>query len=133
MNHSVSSEDTAEKLIIRGVHLTITDALHAVVTGKATRLLRRNDQIVRVRIDLEFDRTQGVGKQFIAKGRIEIGGPDLMASVATEDAYASLDLLIDKLDRLLRQRHGLWKDHRNHPHPVERAEAFRKTAAPASQ
>jgi putative sigma-54 modulation protein len=127
MIHSVSTEDAAGKLIIRGIHLTLTDALHAIITEKATRLLRRNDQIGRVRIDLEFDQTGGIGKQFIAKGHIEIGGPDLIASVATDDAYASLDQLIDKLDRLLRRRRGLRKEHRNHPHPVELAAALPKT------
>ena len=127
MINSVSTEDVAGKLIIRGIHLKLTDALHAIITEKATRLLRRNDQIVHVRIDLELDQTRGIGKQFIAKGHIEIGGPDLIASVATEDAYASLDQLIDKLDRLLRRRRGLRKEYRNHPHPVELAAALPKT------
>ena len=127
MKNSVSTEEVAGKLIIRGIHLKLTDALHAIITEKATRLLRRNDQIVHVRIDLELDQTRGIGKQFIAKGHIEIGGPNLIASVATEDAYASLDQLIEKLDRLLRRRRGLRKEYRNHPHPVELTAALPKT------
>ncbi len=116
---TVSPETLAEKLIVRGVHLDLTEALRAYVANKTGRLLRHNDNIVRLRVDLELDRTASVGSAFIAKGPIEISGPDLVVSVATEDAYKSIDLMVDKLDALLRRRHGLRKDKRNHPHAVE--------------
>jgi putative sigma-54 modulation protein len=115
----VSPETLAEKLLIRGVHLELTDALRTYVAHKTSRLLRHNDHLVRLRVDLEHDKTAAVGQQFIAKGHIEIGGPDLIAAVTSDDAYKSLDLLVDKLDALLRRRHGLRKDKRNHPHDVE--------------
>lgn len=107
------------KFIIRGVHLDLTDALRQIAMEKAARLLRHNDHIIRIRLDLELDKTRGNADQFVAKGRIEIGGPDLVASAHSEDAYKSLDLLVDKLDTLLRERHGLRKDKRNHPHAAE--------------
>lgn len=107
------------KFIIRGVHLDLTDALRQITMEKASRLLRHNDHILRIRIDLEHDKTRGAKDQFIAKGRIEISGPDLIASVHSEDAYKSVDLLVDKLDALLRERHGRRKDNRNHPHAAE--------------
>jgi putative sigma-54 modulation protein len=119
-NASLARPDSiADRLIVRGIHLDLTDALRSAATDKASRLLRHNDHIIRVRVDLEYDKTRGIGDQFIAKGHIEIGGPDLLASVASDDAYKSLDLLIDKLDGLLRRRHGLHKDKRNHPQAVE--------------
>ena len=111
--------DLAAKLIVRGIHLELTDALRAAIAEKTARLLRHNDHLIRLRVDLELDKTHGVGTQFIAKGHIEIAGPDLLASVSSDDAYKSLDLLVDKLDGLLRRRHGLHKDKRNHPHATE--------------
>ncbi|MEO6245957.1 MAG: ribosome-associated translation inhibitor RaiA [Opitutaceae bacterium] len=111
--------DLAAKLLLRGIHLDLTDPLRTAAAEKTARLLRHNDHILRLRIDLELDKTHGVGAQFIAKGHIEISGPDLIASVTSEDAYKSLDLLVDKLDGLLRRRHGIHKDKRNHPHGVE--------------
>ncbi|AOS44415.1 ribosome hibernation promoting factor HPF [Lacunisphaera limnophila] len=107
------------KFIIRGVHLDLTDALRQIAMEKAGRLLRHNDHIIRIRLDLEHDKTRGNADQFIAKGRIEIGGPDLIASAHSDDAYKSIDLLVTKLDALLRERHGLRKDKRNHPHAAE--------------
>ncbi|MEY4939861.1 MAG: hypothetical protein RIQ93_1596 [Verrucomicrobiota bacterium] len=99
-------EDLAAKLILRGVHLELTDALRAIATEKAGRLIRHHGDIVRVRLDLEFDQTRSVEHHFLAKGHIEIGGPDLLASVASEDGYKSLNLLMDKLDEQLRRRRG---------------------------
>jgi putative sigma-54 modulation protein len=127
MNHQPTPETLAAKVLVRGVHLELTDALRAAATEKAARLLRHNSHIVRIRIDLEMDRTHGVGEQFIAKGHIEIGGPDLIASATTEDGYKSLDQLMDKLDGLLRRRHGQRKDHRNHPHGVDVGNGLPKT------
>jgi putative sigma-54 modulation protein len=91
--------------MVRGIHLELTPALHQAALHKAEHLLRHEDHIVRIRLDLELDRTRGAKDVFIAKGRIEIRGPDLLAQVHSEDAYKSLDLLVDKLDELLRRRH----------------------------
>ena len=110
---------TESKVIIQGIHLPLTDALRQTTLDKVTRLLRHSDEIVRIRIDIEHDKTRGTDAEFVAKGRIEIRGPDLIASEQSEDAYKSVDLLVDTLDGLLRARHGRRKDHRNHPHAVE--------------
>ncbi|MBK8856108.1 MAG: ribosome-associated translation inhibitor RaiA [Opitutaceae bacterium] len=127
MTQSKNPTDPATKLIIRGVHVELTDALRQAVEHKAERLLRHNDYIVRIRIDLEVDKTKDINHKFIAKGHIEIGGPDLIASVSSEDCYKSIDLLVDKLDRLLERRHGLRKDKRNHPHATDLDTALPKT------
>lgn len=108
-----SPADHSAKIIVRGVHLELTDALRAAATDKAARLLRHSDRIVRVRVDLEHDHTAGDPVSYVAKGHIEIAGPDLIARVASEDAYKSIDLLVDKLDRMLRERSRERADRRN--------------------
>lgn len=118
-NPPLSPDDLAAKFIVRGIHLDLTDALRAAAVDKLARLLRHSEHIIRIRVEIELDKTHDVGTKFIAKGHIEISGPDLIASVASDDAYKSLDLLADKLDGLLRRRHGLHKDKRNHPHATE--------------
>jgi putative sigma-54 modulation protein len=107
----------APKLLIRGVHLTLTDALRSALHTKAARLLRHEPRIERLRIDLEHDVTRGRAV-FVAKGHIEIGGPDLLATVAAEDGYKAVDLLIDKLDRLLHRRGELFKARRHREAPL---------------
>lgn len=107
------------RIIIRGVHLDLTDALKAIATEKAVRLVRHQEHIIRVRLDLEYDKTRDPQEAFIAKGHLEIRGPDIVASVASDDLYKSIDRLIDKLDRMLRKRACAAKTKRHHPHRVE--------------
>lgn len=105
MTQEITPEILANKVIVSGIHVELTDALKEAAHHQASKLLRHNEHIVRIRLDIEHDKTRGHGEQFIAKGLIEISGPDLISSATSEDAYKSLDLLADKLDRLIRRRH----------------------------
>ncbi len=122
----ITPEVIDAKLIIRGIHLNLTDSMKAMIHEKVGRLLRHEPRIDRVRIEVDIDRTKGSKAHFIAKGHIEISGPDLNASVDSEDAYKSVDLLVDKLDGLLRKRHSELKEKRHHPHAVELGGALPK-------
>ena len=105
MSKHPTPETSSPPIIVRGIHLDLTPALHQAAADKCARLLRHEHGIVRLRVDLELDKTRGARDLFIAKGRVEIRGPDLLARAASEDAYKSLDLLVDKLGELLRRRH----------------------------
>jgi len=83
-------EDLSAKLILRGIHLNLTDAMKAAMHEKASRLLRHEPRIDRIRIDVELDKTRSALSHFVAKGHIEIGGPDIVASVDSDDAYKSV-------------------------------------------
>jgi len=111
--------DLAAKVVVRGIHLEITGAMRAHAEGGAERRLRHDEQLIRVRIDLQHDRTRGIGDPFIAKDHLEISGPDPIANVAGDGACKSLDLLADKLDRILRDRHRAEIDHRNNSRPLQ--------------
>lgn len=116
------SPDAGAKVLLRGIHLTLTDALRDSLSAKAERLLRHEPRIDRIRIDLEHDASRGRAV-FVAKGHIEIGGPDMIAAVASEDAYKAADLLIDKLDRLLHRRGELFKTRRHSHSPLREISA----------
>jgi putative sigma-54 modulation protein len=105
INPEIAPDAIASRVIVRGIHLQISPALHEAALDKAARLLRHEDGIVRIRIDFERVQSAETDKQFTAKGHLEISGPDLVATVESDDAYKSLDLLVDKLDELLRRRH----------------------------
>jgi putative sigma-54 modulation protein len=104
------------KLLLRGVHLPLTSALREIVAEKTGRLFGRDADIIRLRLDLEYDQTKSPTRAFVARGRIELQGPDLVASVASEDCYKSVDLLVDKLDRQLSRRHDKRVRSRNDRH-----------------
>jgi putative sigma-54 modulation protein len=101
------------ELIVSGIHLELTPSLKFFVREKAERLFRHEDRIVRIRVELECDRDESVANRFKAKGHIEIQGPDMNATVQTDECHKAIALLVDKLDRMLSKRHDLYKVRRH--------------------
>ena len=116
------------EVIVSGIHLELTPSLKFYVTEKVERLWRHEERIVRIRVELEYDGKNDVVHPFVAKGHIVIHGPDMNCSVATDDCHKSIDLLVDRLDRMLRRRARLYKVKRKHPHAVELDAPLPKTA-----
>ena len=102
MNSQINHE-----LIVSGIHLDLTPSLKTYVQEKAERLFRHEERIVRLRVELECDRSNTSGVQFTAKGHIQIHGPDMNASVQADECHKAVSLLVDKLDRMLQRRHQL--------------------------
>ena len=116
-------------LIISGVHLELTDALKAKVREKAEKLFTHEGHIIRIRVELEYNTHQHTKQnEFIAKGHIEIDGPPMVASVASNDLYESIDQLTLKLDRMLRRRSRLKRVKRKHPHCIDIPSEIPKTS-----
>jgi putative sigma-54 modulation protein len=110
---------TPHDVIISGVHLDLTEALKAATHDKVAKLFRHENHIIRLRVELEYDRTAGPELQFIAKGHLAIYGPDLNVAVSSDDLYKSIDMMVSKLDRMLRRRSRLRKVKRKQPHEVD--------------
>ena len=101
------------ELIVSGIHLDLTPSIKTYVREKAERLFRHQERIVRIRVELECDSKQDVASRFKAKGHIEINGPDLNATVQSDECHKAVSLLIDELDRMLGKRHHLPKARRH--------------------
>ena len=84
------------QLNVSGHHVEVTDALREYVESKFERLQRHFDQITKVGAILTVEKL--VQK---AEARIHIAGADLFAAADSEDMYAAIDALADKLDRQL--------------------------------
>lgn len=107
------------ELILTGRHIELTDALKRFVEEKVEKLFRHEDRIIRIRFELDYDNNHNKDRPFIAKGIIEINGPQMVVSEATHDMHKSIDEVVQKLDRKIRRRSRLNKVKRNHPHEVE--------------
>ncbi|MFA5056750.1 MAG: ribosome-associated translation inhibitor RaiA [Opitutaceae bacterium] len=116
------------EVIVSGIHLDLTPSLKFYVQEKVARLFRHEERIVRIRVELEYDGKNDVTQPFVAKGHIIIHGPDMNCSVASDECHKSVDLLVDKLDRMLRRRARFFKVKRKHPHAVELGVLLPKTA-----
>lgn len=108
-------QDLASKIAMQGIHVELTPALQNAIRDKCAVILRHDARIIRLHVRLHRDQTLGSESHFTVTSRIEIGGPDLVASVEGKDAYSALDALVEKLDRLLERRHGLRKEQRKLP------------------
>lgn len=97
------------EIIISGQNLELTDSLKQEVYSKMEKLFKHQEKIIRLRIDLEYSPNRNHEDEFIAKGRIEIEGPDMVISIASSDMYKSINELADKLDRKIRRARRLVK------------------------
>jgi putative sigma-54 modulation protein len=81
---------------VSGHHVEVTSALRDYVDEKFTRLQRHYDQITNADVTLTVEKL--VQK---AEASIHVSGANLFALSESEDMYAAIDLLTDKLDRQL--------------------------------
>lgn len=108
--HTVMNRNSHQhELIVSGIHLDLTPSLKTFVREKVERLFRHEERIIRIRIELECDSKQSVSNRFVAKGHITIQGPELCASVSSDECHKSVAFLVDKLDRMLQRRNTLNK------------------------
>jgi len=115
----MNRHNNPHEVIVSGIHLELTPSLKSFVQEKSERLFRHQERIVRIRVELECDPKQNVAHRFTAKGHIEIYGPDMNASVSTDECHKAIAMLIDKLDRMIERRSRFLKSKRNHPHAIE--------------
>jgi putative sigma-54 modulation protein len=85
-------------LTISGHHLEVTPALRGYVTQKLDRIMRHFDQVVDVRVLLSVEKQKEKEGRQRAECNIHVKGNDLFAESASEDLYAAVDDLVDKLD-----------------------------------
>jgi|TARA_R110002049_G_scaffold55813_8_gene154444 ribosome hibernation promoting factor len=91
------------QLTITGHHLEITTPLKDYVESKLERLQRHFDHITATDVILTVEK-----KVQRAEATVHIAGGDLFAHSESEDMYAAIDALSDKLDRQLikhKQKH----------------------------
>ena len=84
------------QITFSGHHVEVTPALREYVLAKFDRLQRHFDQITNTEVTLIVEKL--VQK---AEATIHVSGADIFATADSEDMYAAIDLLADKLDRQL--------------------------------
>ncbi|VAW49978.1 Ribosome hibernation promoting factor Hpf [hydrothermal vent metagenome] len=79
---------------ITGHHVDITEALRNYTSEKLEKLERHFDHVTNIHVILTVEKqTQK------AEATVHVSGADLFAQHQTENMYASIDGLVDKLDR----------------------------------
>ena len=81
---------------ISGHHVEVTPSLKDYVTNKLGRLGRHSDRITNTDVTLIVEKLRQK-----AEATVHVSGADLFATSESEDMYAAIDALTDKLDRQL--------------------------------
>ena len=93
---------------ITGHHVEVTPALRAYVTEKMQKLTRHFDQVNSIHVILNVEKLQHQ-----AEATVKAAGRTMFAAESAKDMYASIDGLIDKLDRQVRRYKDRITDHQH--------------------
>lgn len=99
-------------LNVTGHHVEVTPALRDYVSGKVEKVIRHFDHVTSVHVILSVEKL--VQKAEIT---LHVKGKDIYADSSDADLYASIDKLIDKLDRQVQKYKGKHHDH-GHDRPA---------------
>lgn len=93
---------------ISGHHVELTTAIKNYVNTKLDRLERHHDRITSTNVILSVDKLRQK-----AEASVHVSGKDFFADSESEDLYAAIDLLADKLDRqLIKHKEKMRNHHR---------------------
>ena len=115
-------------VIVTGRNIELTKAMKEAVYRKAEKLFEHEEQIIRLRVELEYNKNVTSQDEQIAKGHIEISGNPLITTETSENMYTSIDQMVDKLDRMLRRRSRLRRVKRKDVHAVDLPSQLPKTS-----
>jgi len=91
---------------LSGHHVEITSSLREYVNTKFSKLERHFDQINNVYVVLTIEKLNQ-----IAEATVHLTGTEVHATATSEDMYASIDALIEKLDRQVLKHKGKTTHH----------------------
>ncbi|BBA34093.1 ribosomal subunit interface protein [Methylocaldum marinum] len=94
------------QISVTGHHVDVTEALKNYVLEKMQRIERHFDKIVNVHVVLEVEKL--VQK---AEATVQVNGASLFAQDESEDLYAAIDGMVDKLDRQVVKHKEKIKEH----------------------
>lgn len=95
------------QISVTGHHVEVTEALKDYVDTRFQRLARHFDQLIHIHVVLSVEKLRQK-----AEASIQLNGAKVFADATSEDMYAAIDGLTDKLDRQVIKHKEKKSDHR---------------------
>jgi putative sigma-54 modulation protein len=97
------------EILVKGRNIPVTEALERYASEKVERVSRffdeeRSDS--RAEVELSHERNPSIPEPEVAEATLFINGSVLKAREASEDMYASIDRMSDKLERQVKRFRG---------------------------
>jgi putative sigma-54 modulation protein len=96
-------------VLVKGRNIPVTEALERYARDKVDRVARFFDEersVSRAEVELIHERNRAISEPEVAEATLFINGSVLKASEASEDMYASIDRMSDKLERQVKRYRG---------------------------
>lgn len=110
------------KIQVKGRNVVVTDALQDYAIEKLERVHRllqerRIDEVSRVDLELMVEKNPANPNHNVAEATIFTRGPVIRAKESSDDMYAAIDLVADKLQRRVKKYHDKVHRKNHHKHP----------------
>jgi putative sigma-54 modulation protein len=108
------------QLQVKGKNVEVSDSIREYAETKLRKLERQLADPTKVELELTEEKNPSIAASHVAEATIWTKGPTLRARESAPDVRASIDLLVDKLERQVtryrekRQRHGHHVRHNGH-------------------
>ncbi len=90
-------------ILISGKGIEVTESMKQYVDERMMRLMRFWNVLIRCRIEIALNKHRKQGRIFAMYAWIESPGKDIRATVDATEFYEAVDLLYEKLERLVRR------------------------------
>lgn len=98
------------QITVSGHHVEVTNPLRDYVASKLGRLERHAARVTHADVVLNVEKLRHK-----VEATLRMAGAELFAAAESEDMYAAIDALTDKLDRQLRKHKGKLHNHHQGP------------------
>ncbi len=95
------------QLTISGHHIELTESIKNYVESKLSKLDKHHNQITSTNVILSVEKLRQK-----AEASVHVNGKDVFANSESDDLYAAIDALTDKLDRQLLKHKEKISNHR---------------------
>jgi putative sigma-54 modulation protein len=111
------------RLQVKGKNVDVTDSLKDYALQKLGKLDKHLNDGARLELELQVEKNPSISNNQVAEATIWTKGPVLRARESSSDMKASIDLLVDKLERQARRYRDKRRrgpgHHNNHDHAPE--------------
>ena len=87
------------RLQVKGKNVEVTPSIRTYAERKLSRLEKQLAEQTQVEVELSQQKNPSISDSHVAEGTIFTKGPTLRAREASPDMKASIDQLVDKLER----------------------------------
>lgn len=116
-------------VIVKGKNIEVTEALRKYAEEKLNHVKKRFNEIIKTEIEFIVEKNPSIANNQTVEVTLFTKGPLFRAKESSTDMYASIDLVVEKLEKQIDKFKG--KTYKSQSHPAETNEV--PTAEEASE